>query len=157
MQKIHFGLSVSKLWPKLVGLRLHEDDLYLIVFRAALIDIDLVARTGGIRFLLHALGEGPVEMGPLLAATFLYIVDSPRTRAYLRVGGDLEVRPGFHFENSSLHLATRLQIALSAVTDAYGKGPDHTERIRGCARVIQSMLRTWSGAFIPSFVTLMKT
>lgn len=57
-----------------------------------LIDIDLVARSGGIRFLLHALGEGPVEVGPMLAATFLHIIDSPRTRAYLRLGTDLEVR-----------------------------------------------------------------
>lgn len=56
-----------------------------------LIDIDLVARSGGIRFLLHALGEGPVEAGPILAATFLHIIDSPRTRAYLHLGTDLEV------------------------------------------------------------------
>lgn len=56
-----------------------------------LLDIDLVARTGGIRFLLHALGEGPVEIGPILAATFLHIIDSPRTRAYLRLGIDVEV------------------------------------------------------------------
>ena len=56
-----------------------------------LIDIDLVSRTDGIRFLLHVLGEGPVEIAPMLAATFLHIVDSPRTRAYLRVGIDLEV------------------------------------------------------------------
>ena len=56
-----------------------------------MIDVDLVARTGGIRFLLHTLGEGPVEFGPLLASIFLYIIDSPRTRSYLRVGTDLEV------------------------------------------------------------------
>lgn len=37
------------------------------------------------------------------------------------------------------------QMALSAVTDAYGKGPDHADRMRGCAKVIQLMLRTWSG------------
>jgi rapamycin-insensitive companion of mTOR len=36
-------------------------------------------------------------------------------------------------------------MALSAVTDAYGKGPDHVDRMRGCAKVIQLMLRTWSG------------
>jgi rapamycin-insensitive companion of mTOR len=57
----------------------------------ALLDIDLVARTGGIRFLLHALVEGPIEMGPLLASVFLRIIDSPKTRVYLRVGIDLEV------------------------------------------------------------------
>ncbi|KAG1745997.1 Rapamycin-insensitive companion of mTOR, N-term-domain-containing protein [Suillus paluster] len=91
-----------------------------------LIDIDLVARSGGIRFLLHALGEGPVEVGPILAATFLHIIDSPRTRAYL-------------------HLGTDLEIALSAITDAYGKGTDHADRMRSCTKIIQLMLRTWSG------------
>ncbi|KAG5651654.1 hypothetical protein H0H81_007934 [Sphagnurus paluster] len=91
-----------------------------------LIDIDLVSRTGGIRLLLHLLGDGPPELSPLIAATFLHIVDSPRTRIYLRVGMDLE-------------------LALAAVTDAYGKGPEHADRMRSCIKVIQSMLRTWSG------------
>ncbi|KAG6916446.1 hypothetical protein DXG01_006774 [Tephrocybe rancida] len=91
-----------------------------------LIDIDLVSRTGGIGMLLHMLGDGPMELAPILSATFLHIVDSPRTRAYLRIGEDLE-------------------LALSAITDAYGKGTDHADRMRSCARVIQSMLRTWSG------------
>ncbi|KAH7885334.1 Rapamycin-insensitive companion of mTOR, N-term-domain-containing protein [Phlebopus sp. FC_14] len=92
----------------------------------SLLDVDLVARSGGIRFLLHALGEGPVEIGPILAATFLHIIDSPRARAYLRLGIDVE-------------------IALLAVTDAYGRGADHADRMRGCTKVIQLMLRTWSG------------
>ncbi|KAN0087521.1 Rapamycin-insensitive companion of mTOR, N-term domain containing protein [Tylopilus felleus] len=92
----------------------------------SLLDIDLVARTGGIRFLLHALGEGPAELGPILAATFLHIIDSPRTRAYLRLGVDVE-------------------IAFLAVTDAYGRGSDHAERMRSCTKVIELMLRTWSG------------
>ena len=56
-----------------------------------LIDIDLMARTGGIRVLLHALAEGPIEMAPLLSAAFLHIIDAPRTRTYLRPGTDLEV------------------------------------------------------------------
>jgi hypothetical protein len=55
------------------------------------------------RFLLHALGEGPLEMGPLLAATFLYIIDSPRTRAYLNVGTDLEVRAIADFATNLLN------------------------------------------------------
>jgi rapamycin-insensitive companion of mTOR len=58
-----------------------------------LIDIDLVSRTGGILFLLHVLGDGPIELTSILAAAFLHIVDSPGTRAYLRVGVDLEVGP----------------------------------------------------------------
>lgn len=56
-----------------------------------LIDIELMARTGGIRVLLHALAEGPLEMAPLLSAAFLHVIDSPKTRVYLRPGTDLEV------------------------------------------------------------------
>ena len=56
-----------------------------------LIDTDLMARVGGIRVLLHFLVEGPSITTPILASAFLYIVDSPRTRAYLRPGIDLEV------------------------------------------------------------------
>ena len=55
-----------------------------------LLDIDLMARTGGMLLLLHALTDGPPDMAPLLASAFLYIVDSPRTRRYLSPGTDLE-------------------------------------------------------------------
>ncbi|KAF8195553.1 Rapamycin-insensitive companion of mTOR, N-term-domain-containing protein [Pholiota molesta] len=107
-----------------------EDPFRLICIQTLaeilLIDIDLALKTGVIRFLLHVLGEGPVEITPILASVFLHLVDCPRTRAYLQVGTDLET-------------------AFSAITDAYGKGPDHAERMRGCAKVVQLMLRTWSG------------
>ncbi|KAL1715385.1 Rapamycin-insensitive companion of mTOR, N-term-domain-containing protein [Schizophyllum commune] len=91
-----------------------------------LIDIDLVARTGGIRFLLHVLGDGPAEISSLIASAFLHIVDSPKTRRYLRLGYDIE-------------------IALTAITDAYGKGTEHADRMRGCAKIVQLLLRSWSG------------
>ena len=58
-----------------------------------LIDIELMARSGGIRVLLHSMAEGPLEMAPLIASAFLYIVDSPRTRVFLHAGTDLEVMP----------------------------------------------------------------
>ncbi|KAG6897651.1 hypothetical protein C0992_012630 [Termitomyces sp. T32_za158] len=37
-----------------------------------LIDIDLVSRTGGIGMLLHMLGDGPIELAPLLSAAPFY-------------------------------------------------------------------------------------
>lgn len=55
-------------------------------------DIDLLARSGGIRVLLHVMGEGPHELAPIIASAFLHIIDSPRTRVYLSVGTDIEVR-----------------------------------------------------------------
>ncbi|CAK5284163.1 unnamed protein product, partial [Mycena citricolor] len=115
----------------IVAVAEHPEDPFRLICIQTLaeilvIDVNLVARTGGLRFLLHALGEGPLEMAPILASAFLYVIDSPRTRSYLQVGTDLEM-------------------AFSAVTDAYGKGPDHADRMRGCVKVIQLMLRSWSG------------
>ncbi|RXW24422.1 hypothetical protein EST38_g1410 [Candolleomyces aberdarensis] len=91
-----------------------------------LMDIDLLARSGGMKVLLHVLGDGPSELAPIIASAFLHIIDSPRTRASLCVGTDIEV-------------------ALSAITDAYGKPEDQRDKIRACSKVVQLMLRTWSG------------
>lgn len=94
-----------------------------------LIDIDSLTRTGGLRLLIQVFGDGPAELTPMLASAFLQIADYPRTRAYLRIGCDLEV-------------------ALSIITDAYGKGPEHAERMRACSKLIQLMMRSWSGVAI---------
>ncbi|KAH7098966.1 Rapamycin-insensitive companion of mTOR, N-term-domain-containing protein [Auriculariales sp. MPI-PUGE-AT-0066] len=91
-----------------------------------LLDVDLVSRTGGMRVLLGVLAEGPEEMAPTLATTFLYLLDMPATRGYLNPGTDLE-------------------IALSGITDAYGKGEAHLDRMHACAKVVSAILRTWSG------------
>lgn len=67
-----------------------------------------MVRTGGVRVLLHSLADGPLEMAPLLTSAFLHIADSPRTRAYLHPGTDLEVRTFLYFRLcSSDHDALR--------------------------------------------------
>lgn len=53
--------------------------------------MDLAARTGTIRLLLHVLGEGPVELARALGSIFLHLVDKPQSRKYIKVGTDLEV------------------------------------------------------------------
>jgi large subunit ribosomal protein L17e len=56
-----------------------------------LIDLNLIVRTGGLRVLLQAMADGPMEFAPYVATAFTYIVDSPKTRVYLHPGTDLEV------------------------------------------------------------------
>lgn len=56
-----------------------------------LVDVELMYRTGGIRCLIQAISDGPVELAPLFVSAFLYIIDAPRTRVYLRADVDLEV------------------------------------------------------------------
>ncbi|KIJ54571.1 hypothetical protein M422DRAFT_24511 [Sphaerobolus stellatus SS14] len=91
-----------------------------------LVDTELVYRTGGIRVLIQAISDGPPELGPLFASAFLFIIDSPKTRIYLQPDVDLEN-------------------ALAGITDAYGKGEDHVETMKQCCKIIQVLLRSWSG------------
>ena len=108
-----------------------------------MVDIDLLTRCGGLRVLLHSLVEAPGELTSLLVSTFLYIVDLPRTRDYLRPGSDLEVL----LQQFPPRLMTLkcLQMALTGVTDAYGRGLEYSDRVRACTKVVAMMLRTWSG------------
>lgn len=61
-----------------------------IVF-VVLIDIELMARSGGIRTLLHIVADGSPDLAPIITSAFLIILDSPRTRQYLSPGDEFEV------------------------------------------------------------------
>ncbi|QRV77606.1 STE16 protein [Ceratobasidium sp. AG-Ba] len=115
----------------LIAIADHPDDplrhiCLLTLAEILLIDIELVCKSGGLRTVLGALTDGPAELAPVLAQVFLHLIDTPRTRKYLTPGVDLEV-------------------ALSGITDAYGKTPGHRERMRICSKVICTILRSWSG------------
>ncbi|QRV92421.1 STE16 protein [Ceratobasidium sp. AG-Ba] len=115
----------------LIAIADHPDDplrhiCLLTLAEILLIDIELVCKSGGLRTVLGALTDGPAELAPVLAQVFLHLIDTPRTRRYLTPGVDLEV-------------------ALSGITDAYGKTPGHRERMRICSKVICTILRSWSG------------
>ena len=102
-----------------------------------LIDLSLTVRTGALRVLLQSLADGPMEFAPYVAMAFTYIVDSPKTRVYLHPGTDLE-------------------IALSGITDAYGKGVGHKKQMQATAKVIATIMRTWSGeSFVPALYVSM--
>lgn len=55
-------------------------------------DPALVVSAGGIRVLTQVLGDGPWEIADALSLAFLYLLDMPETRKYVRAGHDLEVR-----------------------------------------------------------------
>ncbi|CZR60039.1 related to sexual differentiation and meiosis protein ste20 [Phialocephala subalpina] len=54
-------------------------------------DPELLMASGGIRPLADALGEGTYEGSESLTAAFLYLLDAPERRKYLRSGYELEV------------------------------------------------------------------
>lgn len=51
----------------------------------------LVVSAGGVRVLTQILSEGPYELSDTISLAFLYLLDLPATRKYIRPGSDLEV------------------------------------------------------------------
>ena len=54
-------------------------------------DPGLLAAAGGIRPLVEALGEGTYEASESLTAAFIFLLDTPQRRKYLRSGYELEI------------------------------------------------------------------
>ncbi|PGG99617.1 hypothetical protein AJ79_08477 [Helicocarpus griseus UAMH5409] len=80
---------------------------------------------GGIGILNDALGEGIFGASDSLAAGFIHILDTPRSRKYLRAGCELEG-------------------VFATFTDPSGDSNYHT-RLKSSAKAISSMLKTWPG------------
>jgi hypothetical protein len=73
-----------------------------VLIDPVILNPSLVVAAGGVRVLTQVLSEGPFELSDTLSLAFVYLLDLPATRKYLRAGNDLEVR---HFLPSLLLLA----------------------------------------------------
>lgn len=51
----------------------------------------LITHCGGMRVILQALVDGPLEISEYLMTSLLYVVDTPNYRECIRPGVDLEV------------------------------------------------------------------
>ena len=58
---------------------------------SVIMDASLVVSAGGVRVLSQVLYDGPHELSDTLSLAFLYLVDMPATRKYIRAGHDMEV------------------------------------------------------------------
>ncbi|KAF9918100.1 hypothetical protein BX616_010197 [Lobosporangium transversale] len=87
-----------------------------------------VARCGGFRPILVALSENLQDLSDGLLKVFLYMLESPDTRIYLRQGLDSEM-------------------VMSVFTDIYSQGPSYMERVKASGRIVTSMIRSWAGLF----------
>jgi rapamycin-insensitive companion of mTOR len=88
-------------------------------------DTTLLVSSGGIGPLLVVLGEGGYEASESLITAFLYLLDTPERRRFIRPGYDLD-------------------IVFSSFTDSIPI-TGQEERLKGNARTISTMLKTWPG------------
>ncbi|KAG0039519.1 hypothetical protein BGZ82_007914 [Podila clonocystis] len=87
-----------------------------------------VARCGGFRAILVALSDNLQDLSDALLKVFLYMLESPDTRCYVRQGLDSEM-------------------VMAVFTDIYSMGPSYLERVKAAARIVTSMIRSWAGLF----------
>ncbi|KAK0549981.1 hypothetical protein OC846_002598 [Tilletia horrida] len=81
----------------------------------------------GLGVLVNALRSGPPEYAPSLVQIFLFLLDVPSTRQYLRPGLDLD-------------------IVLSPITDVpFRKSSIYEAEVRAGVKTISVILRSWSG------------
>ncbi|KAI9848354.1 MAG: hypothetical protein M1838_000540 [Thelocarpon superellum] len=88
-------------------------------------DPTLLLSAGGVGPLTEVLGDGTYEASPSLVMAFLFLLDMPGTRVFLRAGHGLEV-------------------VFSAFTDSLASRGS-AEKIKANARVIAAMMKTWTG------------
>lgn len=88
----------------------------------------LIVAAGGIGTLTDALGEGNYLAAKSMCGPFLYLLDTPRRRTYLRSGHELEAPFATFTDAGTCH------------------GQTHEEkRLRQSADVIASLIRSWPG------------
>ncbi|KAF9126477.1 hypothetical protein BGW39_006597 [Mortierella sp. 14UC] len=87
-----------------------------------------VARCGGFRTILMALTDNLQDLSDALLKVFLYMLESPETRGYVRQGLDSEM-------------------VMAVFTDIYSLGPSYLDRVKASSRIVTSMIRSWAGLF----------
>ncbi|KAF2191339.1 hypothetical protein K469DRAFT_622909 [Zopfia rhizophila CBS 207.26] len=110
----------------------HADDRLRNIATLTLAEIlvrkpELLVSAGGMGTLTDALGEGNYHAAESLASSFLYLLDTPRRRKFLRSGHELEVPFAMFTDAAATH------------------GHMHEEKLKANAKVIATLMRSWSG------------
>ncbi|CAN9127680.1 unnamed protein product [Alternaria alternata] len=87
----------------------------------------LLVAAGGMGALADALGEGSYHAAESVGTSFLYLLDTPRRRRFLRSGRELEAPFAMFTDANTTH------------------GHLHEEKLKVNAKVIASLLRSWPG------------
>ncbi len=87
----------------------------------------LLVNAGGMGTLSDALGDGNYLAAESIGASFLYLLDTPRRRRFLRSGRELEAPFAMFTDSTAIH------------------GHLHEEKLKVNAKVIASLLRSWPG------------
>ena len=86
----------------------------------------MVASCGGIKIIFSAMVEGPLYLTEMNILTVIYLLDTEKTRNYIKPEVDLE-------------------ILISAFIDVYSKANYSEEQLQSCSKAILSLFKSWTG------------
>jgi hypothetical protein len=92
----------------------------------AIRNVKLVASCGGIKIIFSAMVEGPLYLTEMNILTVIYLLDTEKTRNYIKPEVDLE-------------------ILISAFIDVYSKANYSEEQLQSCSKAILSLFKSWTG------------
>ncbi|KAF2398521.1 hypothetical protein EJ06DRAFT_513610 [Trichodelitschia bisporula] len=113
----------------IVAIAEHGDDRLRNIAILTLAEIltkkpEILVAAGGLGTLTDALGDGNYRAAPSLTSAFVFLLDIPSRRRFLRSGHELET-------------------PLASFTE--GTGHTSEEKLKTCASVIAALLRSWPG------------
>jgi len=92
----------------------------------AIRNVKLVASCGGIKIIFTAMVEGPMYLTEMNMLTVIYLLDTEKTRNYIKPEVDLE-------------------IIISTFIDVYSKANHSEEQLQLCSNAILALFKSWTG------------
>lgn len=92
----------------------------------AIRNVKLVASCGGIKIIFSAMTEGPMYLTEMNMLTVIYLLDTEKTRNYIKPEVDLE-------------------IIISAFIDVYSKNNYSEEQLKLSSKAILALFKSWTG------------
>jgi len=92
----------------------------------AIRNVKLVASCGGIKIIFSAMTEGPLYLTEMNILTVIYLLDTEKTRNYIKPEVDLE-------------------IVISAFSDSYSKSNTSEEQLKLSSKAILALFKSWTG------------
>lgn len=127
--------------------------MFVLISYIVILDPSLVVAAGGVRILTQVLSEGPYELSDTISLAFLYLLDMPASRKYIRPGNDIEVSyisAAFSSLEYRTLMISGVKVVFSVFTDCYSvKVPVPEEKLKSSAKVISCMLKSWPGTQKP--------
>ncbi|CCJ31370.1 unnamed protein product [Pneumocystis jirovecii] len=131
----HSGDKMSSICVETLAEMSSRSNIFECTINVILVVLDpaLIISSGGNKVLLQTLSDGPFEIANELVKLFIFLLDVPSTRKYVRPQSDL-------------------QLIVSNLTNIHPMMEEY--KVRYCANAVATMIKSWSGLIYMSMYNM---